>query len=120
MAMTVKTGVDIELIARFERLLNRPAFMDKLYTERERAYIAGKGAQTAAGLYCAKEAAAKALGRGLFGLLPREIEIAHLDGGAPQVLLHGSAYRQYGGCGFALSISHSGDYAVAFCVVTGA
>ncbi len=118
--MTVKAGVDIETIARFERLLNRPVFMDKVYTEQEREYIGRKGVQTAAGLYCAKEAAAKALGRGLFGLLPREIEIIHLDGGAPQVLLHGSARRQYEGCGFSLSISHSGGYAVAFCVVTGA
>ena len=118
-SVNITTGVDIERIARFERLLNRPAFMGGVYTEQERAYIAGKGAGTAAGLYCAKEAAAKALGRGLFGLLPREIEITHAAGGAPRVRLHGSARRQYGGRCFALSISHSGEYAVAFCVVTG-
>lgn len=119
--MKIRTGVDIEQIGRFERLLQKPSFMRGVYTEAERAYIASKThpAQTAAGLYCAKEAAAKALGRGLFGLRPAELEIVRDDQGAPFLRLHGKALQYYEGLDFALSISHSGEMAVAFCVVTG-
>lgn len=119
--MQLHTGVDMEVIARFERLLTKPAFLQEIYTEKERAYIGEKphAAQTAAGLYCAKEAVAKALGRGLFGIVPREIEICHDEAGAPSVSLHGSAKAHYGNRSFALSISHAGDSAVAFCIVMG-
>lgn len=120
--MQLRTGVDIELIARFGRLLGKPSFMRGVYTAREQAYIESRPnrAQTAAGLFCAKEAAAKALGRGLFGLLPRELEVAHDQAGVPCLCLHGAAQERYGKLHFSLSISHSGDYAVAFCVVTEA
>ena len=119
--MQLRSGVDIELSARFDRLLRKPAFVREIYTENEQSYIekSARPAQTAAGLYCAKEAAAKALGRGLFGLLPRELEICHDEAAVPVLRLHGSAQARYGGLNFALSISHSGDYAVAFCVTTG-
>ncbi len=119
--MRLRSGVDIEVSARFDRLLRTPAFVREIYTENEQSYIqkSPHPAQTAAGLYCAKEAAAKALGRGLFGLLPRELEIGHDEAGMPLLRLHGAAQARYGGVSFALSISHSGDYAVAFCVATG-
>lgn len=120
--MQLRTGVDIEQTARFERLLSKPSFMRGVYTSEERSYIESRSnrAQTAAGLFCAKEAAAKALGRGLFGLLPRELEILHDRVGAPALRLHGAAQASYGKLSFSLSISHSGDYVVAFCVAMGA
>ena len=120
--MVLQTGVDIEMSERFERLLQKPAFIKEIYTEAEQEYFNAKAnrAQTAAGIYCAKEAAAKALGRGLFGLLPREIEVCHSDPGTPVIHLHGGALARYGGHSFSLSISHSGQYAVAFCIVTRA
>ena len=120
--MQLQTGVDIEMTARFERLLGKPSFMRGVYTAEERAYIESRPnrAQTAAGLFCAKEAAAKALGRGLFGLLPRELEIVHDQAGAPCLCLHGAARDGYGKLCFSLSISHSGEYAVAFCVAAEA
>ena len=87
-----------------------------MYTDYD-VIIAGSGvAGLAAGIYCAKEAAAKALGRGLYGLLPAELEVGHEPGGVPVLHLHGTALQQYGGFSFSISISHSGDYAIAFCV----
>lgn len=118
--MNIRTGVDIEQVARFERLLQKPSFMRGVYTEGERAYIEQKPhpAQTAAGLFCAKEAAAKALGRGLFGLRPNQIEVVWDENGAPALRLYGAAAESYDGWQLALSIAHSGGMAVAFCVAT--
>ncbi len=115
--MNIATGCDLEAVARFERLLKKDSFMSGIYTQNEREYIAkaSKPEKTAAGIYCAKEAAAKALGRGFFGLLPRELEIVHKQGGAPQLLLHGSAAQQYGHLPCSVSISHSEGFALAVC-----
>ena len=116
--MNIRTGVDIEQVARFERLLQKPSFMRGVYTEGERAYIEQKPhpAQTAAGLFCAKEAAAKALGRGLFGLRPNQIEVVWNENGAPALRLYGAAAECGKNCRFSVSIAHSGGMAVAFCV----
>ena len=66
----------------------------------------------------AEEAAAKALGRGLFGLRPDQLEVLWDEQGAPVLRLHGAAAESYGGWQLALSIAHSGGMAVAFCVAT--
>ena len=67
----------------------------------------------AAGLFCAKEAAAKALGLGLFGLRPNEIEIDHDEKGAPILRLLGAAKARFPQAEFSLSISHSREYVIA-------
>ena len=117
--MKVRTGCDLESVARFEDLLNKTHFCKRVYTEIERSHIAKSGhpAQSAAGIYCAKEAISKALGRGLFGLLPAELGLVWDEAGAPQAALTGSAAEQYGHLSIAVSISHSGDMAMATCVI---
>ena len=116
--MILNVGTDLEQIAPFQQRCLKTSFMNGVYTDQERDYIAAKAcpAETAAGIYCAKEAAAKALGRGLFGLKPKELEIVYDANGAPQLQLHGSALEQYGNLRFSLSISHSRDFAMAVCV----
>lgn len=116
--MKIRTGCDVESVARFEALLEKEHFCRRIFTETERTRIAASGhkEQTAAGIYCAKEAIAKALGRGLFGLQPGELGIVWDEQGAPQVCLTGSAAQQYGHLQLAVSISHSGDTAFATCV----
>ena len=59
---------------------------------------------------------AKALGRGLFGLLPKELGVEWDERGSPYPVLTGSAAEQYGQVQLAVSISHSGDTAFATCV----
>lgn len=112
-------GNDLEEIARFQRLIQKESFFRGVFTEHERAYIhcARTPAATAAGLFCAKEAVAKALGEGLFGLHPAHIEIYHQPSGAPQVRLLGRAAEKYARVTLSVSISHAGEYASAVCIL---
>lgn len=108
--MIFGVGIDLLEIERMERLLQNDAFMERVFTEYERTYIAGKGraaAASAAGMFCAKEAASKALGRGL-AISLQEIEVRHTEHGAPYLTLYGKAAEEYGGLTFNLSITHTG------------
>ena len=112
-------GCDIVEIGRVERLTGVPRFLEKVYTPCERERIACGGSQTAAGIWAAKEAAAKALGTGFSGFALRDIEILHAESGAPFVRLHGGAQRRLdalGGDSIHISISHDQHSAIAFAV----
>lgn len=118
--MKIMTGADCESIMLFESRYEKMCFRREVFTDAERSYIESKKLgrfRTATGIWCAKEAAAKALGRGLYGLLPRELEVCHQENGAPYLKLHGSALEQYGHLQFSVSISHSRDTAFAVCTV---
>jgi len=87
------TGVGIDLleIARLERALERrPRLAERLFTDAERAYAAGRARPTMhlAARFCAKEAVAKALG--LTGWSFGDVEVVP-TGAAPQVRLTGGA-----------------------------
>lgn len=116
--MEIKNGIDIESVSRFEGLILKASFTQGVYTEKEVDYILSSNnhAKSAASCFSAKEAAAKALGRGLYGLKPNEIEIYHEVSGAPCVRLLGSALSQYGDYAFTLSISYKDDYVVTSCI----
>ena len=117
--MGVLIGCDIEKTNRFSRLVKKESFFNGVYTPEERRYIAAhpQPDRAAAGLFCAKEAAAKALGEGLFGLKPAELEVWHKNG-QPCMRLLGSAASKYSGAIFSLSISHGGEYTMAVCAVS--
>ena len=116
--MKITTGCDLEEVARFEHLLQKEHFCSRVFTEIERAKIqqSGHPVQTAAGIYCAKEALSKALGRGLFGLQPGELGLTWNEQGAPLVALTGSAAAQFGHLQISISISHTKEIAMATCV----
>jgi holo-[acyl-carrier protein] synthase len=112
-------GTDIVKTARFEGMT--PHFMARVFTPDERAYLCGKPLASAAGLFAAKEAVAKALGTGFRGFWPDDIEIWHDTQGKPHVRLYNKAkkiaeksargrYRVY------VSIAHTETDAVAFAV----
>ena len=122
--MVIGIGVDLCDIARIGEAIGKRHFYERIYTENERAYLDGRGevkAQSAAGLFAAKEAVAKALGTGFArGVAPWLIEITHDELGAPGVLLLGGAKERLeaiGGAGVLLSISHEGNNAAAFAVI---
>ena len=116
--MELLHGVDLEQIDRFEECIQKETFMKRIYTQQERSYIEKNPhpIRTAAGMWASKEAISKAFGRGLFGMLPAEIEIIHLPSGQPAVVLHGNAAETYGEYKISLSISHSGDMVLASCI----
>jgi len=118
-------GTDIIKIARFEGMTE--PFMARVFTPNERAYILKKGHVTAAGIFAAKEAVAKALGTGFKDFWPSHIEIVHDGLGKPGVLLHDNAVliaRKLAGRGryrryiISVSISHTDTDAVAFAVIS--
>ena len=111
-------------VSRMERALERPGFLTRVFTPQERAYLDEKGrgrAQSAAAMFAAKEAVAKALGTGMSGgVCFDQIEVTHDALGAPGVRLHGAAQERLlalGGGRVLLSLSHEGDMAIAFAVI---
>lgn len=110
-------GVDIIEIGRIERVTTRwgERFLKRVYTEAELG-ICRNRAPALAVRFAAKEAVMKALGTGTKGIGWREIEVLSNSDGKPMVYLHGGAQRKAEELGlgeFAISLSHSRDYAIA-------
>ena len=119
-------GTDLCAVSRMEKAIQKEHFYTRVFFEGERAYLDAKGkarAQSAAAMFAAKEAVAKALGTGFAkGVMPWAIEVTHGESGAPGVRLHGDAlahFRAIGGERVLLSLTHEGDMAMAFAVIEG-
>jgi len=110
-------GIDIIEIARIEKAITRwgEGFLRRVYTDSElRLYH--KKLSSLAARFAAKEAVIKALGKPATGVSLREIEILSEPTGKPVVNLYGKAQNQAHGLGlnkFAISLSHSREYAIA-------
>ena len=116
--MVVGTGIDIIEVERIRRAATQKTFLERIFTESERAYYEqhGSDAQTLAGTFAAKEATAKALAAGFNGISWRDIEILHDDAGKPYVQLWNAAVlrmKNLGGSIIHVSISHIKTLAVA-------
>jgi len=113
-------GVDLIENRRIAKSIDRfgDRFLKRIYTEGERAYCKQRISSLAA-RWAAKEAVAKALGTGIGDVSWQEIEIIDQPHGPPLVQLHGQAKtlaKTLGLLGFAISLSHTKNYAVAFAV----
>lgn len=113
-------GVDMIEISRIEAALERHGerFLRRVYTDRELAYANGRISALAT-RWAAKEATAKALGTGIGQVGFLEIEVACDEKGKPGLILHHNAARLAAHLHFshfALSLSHTADYALAFVV----
>jgi holo-[acyl-carrier protein] synthase len=116
----LSVGVDIIEIERIARAITRwnGRFLKRVYTDTELALCRGRVSELAV-RFAGKEAISKALGTGLAGVSWREMEILADMRGKPLVRLHGCAAERAARLGlteFAISLSHSRDYAVAFVV----
>jgi len=126
--MVIGIGVDIVEVERFRDISLR--FVERVYTKAEQEYLSGKGAESYAGLFAAKEAVVKALGTGFAGFFPRDVEVRYKPSGQPYIRLHGRARdickkraatplhrgvaaRPY----LHISISHTKSDAIAFAVL---
>ena len=107
-------GTDILAISRMKKAMTNAAFYTRVFTEGERRLIeaAPFPEERAAGFFCAKEAAAKALRTGFAGLRPSEAEVCCEESGAPLIRLPDRLAAA--GYKMSLSISHTAEYAVAF------
>ncbi|MDO8690342.1 MAG: holo-ACP synthase [Dehalococcoidia bacterium] len=116
-------GVDIIEIPRVAEAVTRwgERFLNRIYTPLEVAFCRGRLPELAA-RFAAKEAVSKALGTGMRGVAWKEIEIIPDRKGKPHVRLHGQAKRRADELGlthFAISLSHTREYAIAFVTATG-
>lgn len=115
---SVDVGVDVVEIARVARVVGRHAegMQRRVYTELEWRQC-HRSIASLAGRFAAKEAVMKALGVG--GMPFRNIEIARLPSGKPEVRLTGRMHRRaerLGVTAIHISISHSRDNAVAVAI----
>lgn len=110
--MITGIGTDIALISRYEEM--KDGVEKKIFTPYEISE-AGKRAKRGEYLssrFAAKEAYVKALGTGFGALSPSDIEIREDEKGAPYICVKGVQVL-----GTRLSLSHDGDYSVAFVVI---
>jgi len=125
----VYQGVDIVEIGKFREILTRhEAFLTDVFTPGEREYCRSRACPHVhlAGHFAAKESYLKALGTGLSGVgIPHalsEVEVSHAASGGPRLSVSGwvaklAAKRRVRQT--SVSISHSGDYAIAAVVLVG-
>ena len=122
-------GVDIVEIPKLGKMLQKNrSFLEDVFTEKEREYCLSHKNHLVhlAGRFAAKEACMKALGTGLApgsgGQALQDIEIVNHPSGRPELSLKGwvariSKKKQI--IQKTVSISHSGDYAVATVILLG-
>ena len=118
-------GIDLCEIARIEAAMAKgEGFLNRYYTEDERAYLETRGktaAQSAAAMFAAKEAFLKALGAGLSGgVAMAEIGVAHDSRGCPRYALAQralAAITDAGASAAHLSLTHDAGVAAAVCVI---
>ncbi len=112
-------GLDLLDIGRLERALERrPRLAERLFTDGERTYAAGRArpGQHLAARFCAKEAVAKALGLEAWSW--RDIEVVATQA-APVVALHGAVARRAAELGVEvrISLTHTGVQAGAVAII---
>ena len=111
--MTFNVGIDIEEVSRFEN--KDKTLLEKIFSKSELKKMKSYNARHLAGMFSAKEAVIKALHHlPNFKALPlSKIEIERSENGAPRVTLP----KTFKSLKIYLSMSHCGEYALAFVVV---
>ncbi len=118
--MITGTGIDLVEVARIRELLTRHAdrFKQRTFTTGEIAYCdaCADPAIHYAARFAAKEAAAKALGTGLWseaGVNWTDIEVTRAESGRPSLVFHHNAAKLTSELRAHLSLSHTKDHAIA-------
>lgn len=119
----LRTGVDLIEIARIHGAIDRHGtrFLERVYTSRELADCCER-VESLAARFAAKEAAAKALGTGIwrYGINWTDIEVQREPrSGAPSIVLYNAA-ASHGTTlqlsHWSVSLSHDRERAIAFVV----
>lgn len=106
-----KLGIDIIEVERFNNLSATSPLYTKLFSAEEMRYCQSRKnpAESFAGIFAAKEAVKKALSAEKIEFA--DVTITHQENGAPQCAVRG--WERYT---LALSIAHSGGFAIAACI----
>ncbi len=119
--MIVGIGTDIVEIQRIKNVIeNNTKFLERVYTDKELDYaVSDKKIKynILAGMWAAKEAFAKATGKGFRSFSLKDVEVLHNELGKPYLDLYNVAFVEAGGTNVHISISHSEITAVAYCII---
>ncbi|MBD3210959.1 holo-[acyl-carrier-protein] synthase [Candidatus Micrarchaeota archaeon] len=114
-------GVDIANIRKMKRILSRKTggrFVENTFTEAEKNCAGGESSHLATA-FAAKEAVYKAFGTGW--IEGKDVELVRCRTGAPEVKLYGEIKqiaKKRKIRNIMISVSYTGDYAVAVAVLT--
>lgn len=103
--MKLTTGIDIVHIPRFEKLMEDPQFSKKVFHTSE---LKNSRSEHLAGIFAAKEAYCKAVGKKLDWL---SMEIKNSRSGKPTILCEHTLNAD-------VSISHDHEYAIAHVILS--
>ncbi len=111
--MIYSVGTDIVRIERIKGFIEKGG-MERVFTpsEKEHCEKSADLYETAAGIFAAKEAFSKAVGTGISSIFSKDVEVCY-DNGRPFFSVKSEKWKELS---FNVSISHDGEYAVAFVV----
>lgn len=124
--MGILCGVDIIEVDRIKRAVEREgrAFTERVFTLNEIAYCEERNAvkyKSYAARFAAKEAVSKAFGTGISDALGwKDIEVLNDPSGKPYISFSDKSrklYESLGAVDISISLSHCGEYAVAYAVI---
>ena len=123
--MIIGIGTDLAEVGRIRDSIERfgPRFLNRIYTEGERAYAQSKAnsAERFAARFAAKEAGMKAIGTGWnFGVTWKDFEVVNERTGRPTLRLSGVAEavaRRLGVQRVSISLTHSKETAFAVVIL---
>ncbi|MGA9102396.1 holo-ACP synthase [Aeromicrobium sp.] len=125
----IGVGVDLVHVPSFADQLEQPGSeFAAVFTSGERRDANGRSTDAArhlAARWAAKEAVVKAWSASLYGTAPvmsdealRLIEVVLDAWGRPRIRMHGEVAKHLEGCSLEISLSHDGDYATAYAVLS--
>ena len=116
-------GVDRVEIKRVKKAMENPRFCKMVLGSDEYLQLASRGfpAESVAASFCAKEAFSKAFGTGIRGFSLCEVELLRRENGRPYLKLSGMAAKlaEEVGHDFAVSVTHTKEYAQAVVIAEG-
>ena len=120
--MIAGIGVDVIHVNRMKRWLEIPGLLERFFPDELIAALAkGTSADLSlAARFAAKEAFGKALGRGLQGIVLKDIMVKNRHNGQPEILVSGTALAALKDCGaerIHVSLTHERDNAIAMVVL---
>ena len=119
--MILGVGTDLVEIDRIRKACEKDYFVVRTFTEMESRQAKGSASKLA-GSFAVKEAVAKVLGTGFRTFMPIDVEVLRDELGKPYVRLYGGAlvrFQEMGMERIEVSISNTGEYAMAFAVGEG-